>query len=66
MQWTSRIARSRDQKGVITASPIRMAQPCRSLTTFKVTMNKHHPIEHRAGLVALIHVNCKQRFAADA
>ena len=35
-----RIARSLDQKGVIIPSPIRMAQPCCSLTTLKVIMEK--------------------------
>ena len=35
-QFTSRIAKSLDQKGVIMRSSIRMAQPCCSLTTLNV------------------------------
>jgi hypothetical protein len=40
-QFASRIANSLDQKGVVMPLPIRMAQPCCSLTTLKVIMARH-------------------------
>ena len=38
-QLASRTAKSLDQNGVVVPSPIRMAQPCCSLTTLKVIMD---------------------------